>query len=497
MRPQLDQLYRLPLRLSVLLLAAALAACSDDPEPSPYPTVPMANPAVAQQLSGVDALGVGGTGLVSGNPAYADLNLRANLAGGVVQLRFSCTGCSITVSAAGSTVGANQYISIPFPALEASSDVPVTVTDTRSNQVATYTLRARPIDHAPFNAAVITTPQPGDLYLTPFDPHGHGAAFAYIVDNNGRLKYYYRNPPRREILDFKKTIIPGGVTRYSFYDEAVQGIRVMDANFNTLTIVQAQPFPDGNTYAIDGHDHVIVDDGHYIVGVYAAKAVSNIPALPGQTLNVLGTGLQEIVNGAATFSWLSTDHPELYACSARGNNYAASNGADYAHWDSLVVDGDGNWIASFRHLDSVLKINRADGSIPWILGGPCDQFALSADQKFTSPHDAQRAPDGRLTLFDVAPAGSRSRVLAFGLNEAGKTATSFTAYTTDAHYSYNLGSAQLFASGRALVGWGEFDGQQSDVTEYDTASGALSFQLTLLPSPWTYGYFSYRARKFP
>ncbi|HEX3138993.1 MAG TPA: hypothetical protein VHQ87_03005, partial [Rhizobacter sp.] len=80
--------------------------------------------------------------------------------------------------------------------------------------------------------------------------------------------------------------------------------------------------------------------------------------------------------------------------------------------------------------------------------------------------------------------------------EAGKALTGFTAYTTDAHYTFNLGSAQLFASGLALVGWGEFDGLVSDVTEYDTTSGAITYRLTLLPSSTTLGYFSYRARKF-
>ena len=65
----------------------------------------------------------------------------------------------------------------------------------------------------------------------------------------------------------------------------------------------------------------------------------------------------------------------------------------------------------------------------------------------------------------------------------------------DAHSSYNLGSAQLFASGRALVGWGEFNGYDSDVSEYELATGTLSFELTLLPSYRTNGYFSYRARK--
>jgi hypothetical protein len=492
----LHRVWKLVAASSMWVAALGLAGCGGGDDDVMHRSAPKANPAVTRLLSSVDAIGVGAAGLLSSSPDYADLELRANRAGGTVQLRFSCTGCSITVSAAGITAGANQYLSVPFADLEPPSDASVTVTDNVSGAVANYTLRARPLDHAPYTIGTNSSPEAGDLYLTPFDPYGQGAGFAYIVGTDGSLKYYYRNPPGPDILDFKKTVLPGGATRYSFYDEAVNGIRVMDADFATLTVVQALPFPDGNTYTLDGHDHVIVDDGHYIVGVYAAKTVSNIPSLPGQSVFVTGAGLQEIVNGVAVFSWLSTDHPALYACSARGNGYANNNGADYAHWNSLEVDADGDWLASFRHLDSVLKIRRSDGAIAWTLGGSCDEFGLSAAQKFTSQHDARRAPDGRLTLFDVGAAGVASRVLAFSLDEVGKTATGFTAYTTDAHSSYNLGSAQLFASGRALVGWGEFNGLDSDVSEYDATTGALSFELTLLPSFCTNGYFSYRARKY-
>ncbi|MEO8152928.1 MAG: aryl-sulfate sulfotransferase [Rhizobacter sp.] len=488
---------RLGTTVAVGLFAALLSACGGGYDNDYRPSANLANPTVTRLLSAVDAIGVGGAGLLTSNPAYADLQLRANLAGGSVQLRFSCTGCNISVAAAGTTVGANQYISVPFATLDSASNAAVAVTDNVSGAKANYTLHSRPLDRAPYTIGANTSPEAGDLYLTPFDPDGFGASFAYLVANDGSLKYYYRNLPGNDILDFRKTVIPGGATRYSFYDGAAAGIRVMDASFTTLTLVQALPSADGNTYAVDGHDHVIVDDGHYIIGLRASKTVSNIPSLPGQSLFVGGAGFQEIVSGAATFNWLSTDHPELYACSARGNGYAANNGADYAHWNALVVDADNNWLATFRNLDAVLKINRSTGAVAWILGGSCDQFGLSATQKFTSPHDARRAPDGRLTLFDVGAAGVLSRVAAFNLDEAGKTVTAFTPYTTDAHASYNLGSAQLFADGRALVGWGEFNGNSTDVSEYDTTTGALSFQLTLLPSYRTNGYFSYRARKYP
>jgi Arylsulfotransferase (ASST) len=493
-----------PLRARLILAACAalLSSCGGNDDTGPVPNY--ANPAVALRLTSVDAIGVGGAGLLTPDPAYADLQLRANLAGGTVQLRFSCVTCNIGVSAQGATVAANQYLTLSFPNLEAASDIPVTVTDNTSGAQATYTLRARTIDHAPYTVNVSNNPEAADLYLTPYDPQGYGASFAYVVTHDGRLKYYYRNPPQREVLDFKKTVLPGGATRYSFYDEEVQGIRVLDAGFATLAVVQALPFPDGNTYAVDFHDHVIVDDGHYIVGVRAAKTVNNIPSLPGQSLRVGGAGLQEIVNGVAVFNWLSTDHAELYACSVRNNNFAANSGVDYTHWDSLDVDTDGHWLASFRHLDAVLKVNRSDGSVAWILGGPCDQFGLSAAQTFSLQHDARRASDGRLTLFDNNSSGVASRVLAFNLDEAGRTLVTgnpalpgFAAYPGDLHKSVNLGSAQWLASGRVLVGWGEFIGAASDVSEFDAATGALSFQLTLHPSPYTYGYFSYRARKAP
>ena len=494
-------------RCAASMIATALVACGDGDSTAQRSSINRVNPAVSSLLSSVNAIGVGSSGLLSNDPTRADLALQSNSKGATARLRFSCTACNITVSAAtavgATSVGANQYIVIPFPTLDETSNASIRVTDNVSGQFAQYTLHARPLDYVrySFNA---NAPQAGDLYISPFDPQGFGAPYAYLIEGDGSLKYYYRNPRGQEIHDFKKTVIAGGATRYSFYDSAAGAIRVMDSAFNLLENVTALAFPDGNTYAVNLHDHTIVADGHYILGVYAAKSVSNIPAMPGQSLFVRGSGLQEIQNGAAVFNWLSTDHPELYACSTEGNAFAQNNGADYAHWDSLYVDVDGHWIASFRHLDAVLKIDHGSGAIRWLLGGLCDQFGLAVAQKFSHQHDANRAPDGRLGLFDNGNGGAASRVLAFNLDEVGKTLFTgnpalpgFAQFTSDMHQSFNLGSAQVFAGGKVLVGWGEFPGLLNDVSEFDLASGAQSMRLTLLPSSYSNGYFSYRARKFP
>jgi Arylsulfotransferase (ASST) len=486
------------------VLALGLAACGDGDDGHSRSNVNRVNPAVSALLSSVDAIGVGGSGLLSNDRTRADLMLQSNLKGATVRLRFSCTVCNITVSSVGATsVGANEYIDLHFATLDAASNKSVVVADNVSGATAQYTLHARPLDHVryDYNASAA---EPGDLYVTPFDPQGYAAAYAYIVETDGSLKYYYRNPRGRNLHDFKRTVLAGGAIRYSFYDAAARAIRVMDGAFNLIENVQALAFPDGNTYAVNLHDHAILADGHYVLGVHAAKSVNNIPALPGQSLFVLGSGLQEIQNGAAVFHWLSTDHPALYACSVQGNGFVQNNGADYAHWTSLQVDADGHWLAAFRHLDAVLKIDRSTGAIRWILGGPCDEFGLAPTQKFARAHDARRAPDGRLTLFDNRNGGPASRVLAFNLDETAKTLVTsnpglpgFAEFSADMHQSYNLGSAQLFGSGRVLVGWGEFAGLLNDVSEFDAASGAQSMRMTLLPSAYANGYFSYRARKFP
>ena len=40
-------------------------------------------------------------------------------------------------------------------------------------------------------------------------------------------------------------------------------------------------------------------------------------------------------------------------------------------------------------------------------------------------------------------------------------------------------------------------GLLNDVSEFDLSGGAQSMRLSLLPSDYSNGYFSYRARKFP
>jgi ABC-type oligopeptide transport system substrate-binding subunit len=57
---------------AAFVMALALAACGDSEDSAPQSSVNLVNPAVSSLLSSVDAIGAGGSDLLSHNPTRAD-----------------------------------------------------------------------------------------------------------------------------------------------------------------------------------------------------------------------------------------------------------------------------------------------------------------------------------------------------------------------------------------------------------------------------------------
>lgn len=497
---------RRPARLgpAPLLLPLFLAAsCGTQGAAAPQPPADDL-PAIAALLTGVEAVGVGGAGLLSGDPSSPDLHLAQHRAGASVRLRFTCAACDLRVLAQGQVVGPNQDLVLAFPDLSPASDVAIRVIDRVSGRQARYRLAATPPD-LPAYAVQVTGPvEPGDLYVAPFSSAGTAlpASWLLAIGPDGALRHYLRAPASQPFADFKKTVLPGGAVRYSYFEFGSNLLRVLDADLRLVDTVGPRPFPDGRTYPVDLHDVVILGERHYLVGVLAIHPVAGIPGHP-ETTSVAAAGLQELVDGEPVWSWLSSDHPELYACSTDGNDFSRP-AADYVHWNAVAVDGDGDLLASFRHLDAVLKIGRTDGTLRWILGGPCDQFGLAPAQRFSHQHYARRLPDGRLGVFDNNNAGGASRAMFLHLDEATRTLVAddpaLPAVATVApgpRFSFAMGSAQRLPGGHLLLGWGAHRDGLPDVTELDAATGAPTFQLSFGPDPTGAPTWSYRAMKFP
>ena len=226
-------------------------------------------------------------------------------------------------------------------------------------------------------------------------------------DNEGHILYYRYEPHQTQNAvdvtgwwDFKKHNV-GGTTYYSYHAPdptfshlIINGYNpgkrvIMNDRYRVVKTVQLEasgPYVHQGD-PIDGHDFVLFDLDHYIMASYIDRQIGDS--------TVAAAYLQEVQNGQVVFDWWSVDHPEMVGMF--DPTFSTSAGKDYVHFNSIQILPDGNWLCSFRHISSLLKIARADGSgdILWCIDGP----AQPSGYNFYGQHYAHL--DGNtLTLFD-------------------------------------------------------------------------------------------------
>ena len=308
-------------------------------------------------------------------------------------------------------------------------------------------------------------------------------------DNNGRLLYYRYEPTalsgtlqENGYWDFKKHTMEGK-TYYSYHapDDRFSargfmgynpGMRVlMDANYTPIDTIHAKASRDGylaDGEPIDGHDFYFFSPTHYILSAYVEREVE------GRTCVV--SYLQEVKDGEVVFDWWSSQHQEMTAwCSPTFDTTY-----DYVHFNSIQVLPDGNWLCSFRHLCSLLKIDRANetGDIIWRIAGEEQTEA----RRFYGQHYATLMDDGTLTLFNNGNGFETpvTRVLRLTIDPAtGEVKDGGDILNPGGDYfAHACGSVQL-KDNRYVVGWGwSLEAGNCDrlVTEHD-ATGKEIFGL--------------------
>ena len=317
---------------------------------------------------------------------------------------------------------------------------------------------------------------PGDFYLS--------FIFQRLVmkyDNDGRILFYRFDPTSKAgtfneqgYWDFKKHTFDGRTyysyhaPDYAFTNRAFTGYNpgmriLLDDRFMPIDTIHALPSLDGYLFdgePIDGHDFYFFSPSHYIISAYIDREVGD------RALSV--AYLQEVQDGEVVFDWWSSDHPEMegWTSPAFDTNY------DYVHFNSIQVLSDGNWLCSFRHLSSIVKIDRVGktGDILWRIDGE----SLPEDQCFCGQHYATLHDDGTLTLFDNGNGHSPqvTRVLRLDVNaQTGEVTGGGNMLNPGGDYfSQACGAVQLFGQ-RFTVGWGwsiEEGNNTRLVTEHDT-----------------------------
>jgi hypothetical protein len=361
-----------------------------------------------------------------------------------------------------------------------------------------YTVHYVPSDLPVYT--VTSTPSAGteDVLLTP------NATYLLIVDRAGSPLYYRSFAPSL-VQNFRQFTLPGGDIAYSTLvgaagaSWALGAIHLMDARFNDLGDVQLLPAGSHEVLPAEGHDFILLDEDHYVAMSYVQRTadLSGLdPSWSSQAI-VMNAVVQEVDSGQVLFEWDSGNVPSLYLDSVFSNSYTSAAVSDYLHLNSMDIDPvDGNFIFSFRHTSSIVKVDRTTGEILWTLGGKEDDFDLTTDQVFSFQHYARKQPDGSLWVFDNGNDLHQTRIIAFVLDETNKQVLSFTdVYDKPSEQPQTtfMGSYAVLDTSRYLFGWGGWNSSVIAPSVTELAGGLVSWSLSFT-SP---GVFSYRALPIP
>ncbi len=348
-------------------------------------------------------------------------------------------------------------------------------------------------------------------YLTTLRASTESRTFAAILDERGALVWYKQIPQVMHNLnrrsDGRLTIAPALGPRYGVLPDAGYWVMSLSGTLVDEHLTVDDPTTPGVAYPTDHHDYVSLTNGR--------RAMLTYPLLADQDLSVLGDGfladdtiadgvVQEIdANGNLIWSWRTSDHIgyDEVTYPVRWGPLPGYNGneVDVFHLNSLSVadDGSGDYLVSARHLDAVLRIDRASGDLDWILGSlPPGAPNKDGATRLTIVNDPlggpRRAHDARMTgnvltlLDNRTDTGQAARAVAYEIDESAGTATLLWQIRAPQRVSsLGLGSNRVAADGSVLVDWGagvqpmfeEFDDQLDAVMRITQVDGGQAYRI--------------------
>lgn len=342
--------------------------------------------------------------------------------------------------------------------LVAGDEISVMIED--SAGLERHSLYYLPAEFPAFDAVVNSSAvAPGKVFIAPTKWFAGDKYFLAIVDRLGVPAWAsgyptgtndFRRQPNGHYTVAQPTTTPGRSGNHIVeFDQSFRQV----ATHETVGLVDT-----------DMHDSILLPDGHIVLLAYEPNAAT------GKTDSVIQ---EQDGDARIVFEWTSSS---LAAQTVRLNTYA-----DYAHVNSVVVSHDGrDFIASFRHLSSVLRIARVahdgfqPGDIVWKLGGRESDFTFVDDPYPGGPcaqHTASELPNGHILLYDngsdafstpmcinpADPSGPpitrpSTRVSEYALDPVARTATLVWSYDP-ARYGWFAGSAQRLPNGNTVLGW--------------------------------------------
>lgn len=247
----------------------------------------------------------------------------------------------------------------------------------------------------------------------------------------------------------------------------------------------------------DFHDLKLTEDGTALLLSYP-KVKRDLSPIGGPSDGYVRDGVVQEVDvesGEVLFEWRALDHVPLTDTrvdvqSTEGQEGGEETPLDYFHINSVSEDRDGSLLISARNTHAVYRVDRETGEVDWTLGGSSSDFGMASGTHFAWQHDAQRQPDGTITLYDnesAPPMDDQSRGLRLDLDMKSMTARRVAEYLPpDGRLAESQGNLQVRENGNVVIGWGS----QSFYSEY-APNGQLLYDAELSSGE------SYRVFRFP
>ena len=171
------------------------------------------------------------------------------------------------------------------------------------------------------------------------------------------------------------------------------------------------------------------------------------------------TILRQTPEGVVEFFWSGSDHFTLDDWLDRPPDYAQTTNTDLDHANSLEIDRDGNYVASFFNLPEITKIDAVTGRVIWRFSGRNNQFNVLNDPLggVSGQHSVRVLENGNLLIYDNGKHHNppESRPVEYSLDTVSMTASMVWEYRhAPVLFTPVVGSVERLRNGNTLVGFG-------------------------------------------
>ncbi len=248
--------------------------------------------------------------------------------------------------------------------------------------------------------------------------------------------------PHTDLTGF--TVHPDGTLWTIMGHDAVVGLDLEGTLLQTWTHPEDLPYPVHHDLAWEGDTLLALDASLHRVGDRELVLDGVVALSPGGTDRI----------------WDLADHVVPTGTPAASGAYWSEpfgpGAVDWSHANGITSDGDG-WLLSFRHVDAVIRVDRATGEIDWILSAEDSPLGPGLSWRvppgvapgLRGPHHPTRTIDGRLLVLDNGTDGD-SRVLVVEIDPITEVGSVDQEYRLDQSCPFQGGAYEL-ADGTILA----------------------------------------------